>query len=238
MLKKRSIYFSLAFIITLPFSITSFAGAEAKIGYYYSNYALANSSLLKGAVKYEHDNKTTSLFVNTGFIYGYSSNYDITSYRLDSGFDIIFWNKFGILLYTEEKRAVCESIYLRAKNGAGIKYYFMRDEKTNQDKWSLSLMGIYDYTDFTVDNDLSIIRLSFRNKLQIKITDHIKFFSIEYYQPAIKDFNDYIIKTENGIQFVENIFFIEVKLVYNYESRRLYFQKDEIVLETGLGVKF
>ena len=102
---------------------------------------------------------------------------------------------------------------------AGAKYYF--HQKRDTCEYSISAAIVYDnvnYTDEETYLNKEVWRISLRPKIIQRIGSSLMFTFITFYQPAIKNFDDYII---NASMHLENKIskHIFLDLSYNYEYR-------------------
>ena len=178
------------------------------------NFSLKNSS---GA---SYEDSTMCFATRYKFIYqlenGHESNKGING---SLNFDFYKFGKWSTFVAMEMTSNHYKGYDFKMSGLTGAKYNF--HYKTDTCEYSISGAIVYDnvnYTDEDTYLNRECWRISVRPKITQKIGDNLTLSFVTFYQPSIKDFDDYIV---NATFHLENKLNkrMYIDLNYNYEYR-------------------
>lgn len=193
----------------------------------------------------EHEDSTYEFALRYQFLYGeQSSDRYLLEHLASAYYDYHPFARISPFANTTFLNNIYKGFDMRLNAVAGAKYRFIYTPKQD---WSISAGLMYDHTDYAAPTEAltvqrateNIWRLSIRPKIKIKIGDKAKFKHFTFYQPEIKDFENYIIQSQTEFS-VEVIKYTSLSILYYhfYNSRPAYdniSKRDQRLL---FGIKF
>jgi hypothetical protein len=183
--------------------------------------------------------KKISLNANTGWVYGQQQNI-LTNNDFTAVGDANFYTDTGRKFYFWALGSYTLSYSLKINNqvqaGAGIAYSFVDSRH-----WYLNLSEglLYEHSDVIKADSSQIIYNTIRNSLRlsfrINYKERISFEGRGFWQPSLRDSEDYIVKTNLGLNFRLNSWLsFTSALIYNKFNLT---QSENLLFTYGLTVE-
>lgn len=177
----------------------------------------------------EHDDSTYEFSLNYQFLYGeQASNKYLLEHMASAFYDYQPHKRLSPWVNATFLHNIYKGFVMRFNTAGGVKYRFYHSP--TQD-WSLSTGLLFDHLNYTTPteantpqrNNENIWRLSIRPKIKIKFSESAKLKHVTFYQPEIKDFDNYIAwsQTELSVKVVKHIS-VSALYYYYYNSRPAY----------------
>src|SRR6218665_3818309 len=178
--------------------------------------------LFNNALKLSAQKKSMSYNFFNKWLYGQKDD-QLTNNDLFSNFDINLHKTFphfyywGLFSYPS---AFSLKINNQLQSGGGIAYNIIEQKRTIL---NLSYGLLYDYSDIlrdTLRKRYELVRHSFRIKIKWGIGTRLSFSGNAFYQPGVRDYTDYIIRSEATLSLkVKKWLSLTASMNYNEMSR-------------------
>lgn len=192
----------------------------------------------------EHSDSSYEFSLDYQFLYGeQNDNKYLLEHMASAFYDYRPYKRLSPWTNATFLHNIYKGFQTRLNAAAGVKYRFIY--KPDHD-WSVSTGIMWDHSNFSTPteastsqrNTESIWRLSIRPKIKVKLSESAKLKHITFYQPELKDFNNFIAwsQTEFSVKVIEHIS-LSAMYYYFYNSRPAYetiFKTDQRIL---FGVK-
>jgi hypothetical protein len=203
---------------------------------------------IKGTGRIDYNGEAFDYFVVGNFVYKSTSNEKIEN----QGFVHLraMWSfapRTNLEMFAQ--RQYDEFIDLNARNlaGAGIKYGLLRacsrKDSTHTFDVNLSVGFMYETEEYDLDEGIVGIYL-WRSTNFISfdwlLKEKLNLTGVVYYQPALKDFGDYRLSAEAGLEIeIAKRLFLVTSFTYRYISRPIAKVKNfDLSLENGIRFQF
>ena len=196
------------------------------------------------AKEVKHEDSVYEFTLNYQFLYGEQNN---NRYQLEHAasayYDFRPHKRLSPWINATFLHNQYKGFIMRFNTAAGLKYRFVY---TNIQDWSLSAGLLFDHSNFTAPtetgvaqrNNENILRLSVRPKIKIKFSETADLKHVTFYQPELKDFDNFIVwsQTEISVKVVKHIS-LSAMYYYFYNSRPAYTNISKTDQRILFGVK-
>ena len=177
----------------------------------------------------EHSDSTYEFSFNYQFLYGeQNDNRYLLEHMASAYYDYRPYKKLSPWTNAAFLHNTYKGFEMRFNAGAGAKYRFIY---TPTQDWSISAGLLFDHSNFTAPteantaqrDDENIWRLSVRPKIKIKFSESAKLKHVTFYQPEIKDFNNFIAwsQTTFSVKVIKHVS-LSIMYYYFHNSRPAY----------------
>lgn len=193
--------------------------AAAGAAFYSGNVDKFDAKVAAGIQRVD---STVAFDVNGKFVYGKSNgNENNCGVEAVGKLDFFQYSRWSPFVALECRANEYKGYYSIFSALAGGKYRIYKKERVSD--YSVSLAGVYDRADYTPEKtDLSknIFRLSLRPKAVQKFGDVLTLKDFLFYQPALKDFCDYVVSNTLVAECrISSVFYLCVEYGYEYRSK-------------------
>lgn len=163
-----------------------------------------------------------SMDLHYNFVYQKTEGIE-TNKGINGGYkvDLFQYNRWSPFVAAEFVSNHYKGYNFKISGLGGVKFRINKNRNDNYD-YSISLAAVYDHVDYYDETELNtqFCRLSIRPKFKQKIGDCVTIKHTTFYQPAVNDFDDYII---NSITSLDSKITTKLSLSisFNYEYRSI-----------------
>lgn len=228
----RNYFVLFLIVIDLP----CFAVFNVNLGYQRMHNFSEDLNKISYGADFQSSPSSFELFFKGNGEYGkYSKNgkdIKIENYLFIGDVDFfLVQDSFSVLTYHSYKMDILSKTLIECNNGAGVKYYLYRDNKSNY--LSFSLMGLLWRKEYLDRDARDSFRLSFRPKFAISLNEYSVFKIALFYKPKIDEFKDYILEGEASLdlQLRPNLFLTPSYKITYYKVDHQYEESGSLSLK-------
>ncbi|MCQ2973671.1 MAG: DUF481 domain-containing protein [Bacteroidales bacterium] len=156
-------------------------------------------------------------------------------------FDFFQYDRFSPFFSTEYITNKYKGYDFKLSSLIGSKMRIYQKKDTSD--YSISLALTYDYVNYTTEEDklkMEYYRLSLRPKIKQKLGNVVTLVHYTFYQPLLKDWNDYIIQSTTKIENkISQKMYLDISFEYEYRSElpNDNYKKKDMTTEISLRIK-